>query len=164
MGLDMYLSVRKYIGAYDWSANYGEGKPPLTPTYKKLVRDFGLKKYENAFGFKSGHVEAVAITWRKANAIHQWFVDNCADGEDDCKPVYVPRGQLEELLNTIQTVLLDRDKADELLPTQNGFFFGSTEYGEWYWEDLERTRKELSKLLETSKDDKEASFIYEASW
>ena len=33
-------------------------------------------------------------------------------------------------------VLDDNSLAEELLPTRSGFFFGSTDYDEWYFEDI----------------------------
>jgi hypothetical protein len=52
--------------------------------------------------------------------------------------------------------------AKALLPTQVGFFFGSTDYDHWYYEDLERTvlvlKDELAKG--TATDDYE----YWSSW
>jgi hypothetical protein len=44
--------------------------------------------------------------WRKANQIHNWFVENVQDGNDDCKDYYVSRKQLEELRDTCKAVLL----------------------------------------------------------
>ena len=43
--------------------------------------------------------------WRKANAIHNWFVKNIQDGNDDCKDYTVSTYQLETLLDVIRTVL-----------------------------------------------------------
>ena len=39
--------------------------------------------------------------WRKANHIHQWFVENIQDGNDDCREYYVPRERLKELLEIL---------------------------------------------------------------
>lgn len=166
MGLDMYLNVRRYVSQWDWSRSAdGISDRVLRQEFDKLVKTAGLKKYtsltrDSAVG---AEVEATVMYWRKANAIHQWFIDNCADGIDDCRPVYVSRSRLEELLDTVREVLAHRDRASELLPTQSGFFFGSTDYEDWYFEDLERTEKELSKVLEVSKED-DVSFTYQASW
>jgi hypothetical protein len=99
--------------------------------------------------------------WRKANAVHQWFVDNCQNGEDDCRDAYVSREKLEELLSVTKEVLADHSKADELLPTQSGFFFGSTEYDEYYFQDLELTQKILENALSMSD---EWDFGYQSSW
>ncbi len=59
-------------------------------------------------------------------------------------------------------VLEDRSKADELLPTRDGFFFGSTEYDEDYFEDLEET---VAKIEAISLDDiSDCDLLYNASW
>jgi hypothetical protein len=100
--------------------------------------------------------------WRKANAIHKYFVDNCANGKDECQDTYVEREQLEDLLNRCKTILEDHSKAEELLPSQSGFFFGSTDYDEWYFHDLEQTVPVLEKILKESPEDWE--FEYKASW
>lgn len=36
-----------------------------------------------------------------------------------------------------------------ILPTTSGFFFGSTEYNEWYFKDVENVRDKFSELLKT---------------
>ena len=93
-------------------------------------------------------IEARAAYWRKANHIHRWFVKNVQDGEDDCRPYYVSTEQLSELLDIVNQVLENHDLAEELLPVQAGFFFGSNEYDEGYFDDLEYTRDALTKLLQ----------------
>src|SRR5690606_34112979 len=37
--------------------------------------------------------------WRKANAVHSWFVTNVQKGIDNCESHYVSKDQLKELLN-----------------------------------------------------------------
>lgn len=37
---------------------------------------------------------------------------------------------------------------EQLLPTQSGFFFGGTEYDEWYYEDIRRTRDRLQAIID----------------
>jgi hypothetical protein len=179
MGLDMYLNVRKYVSQTDWSRigeyrEQGYDKAPDNPEYKLLVEEFGLDGLVDNAGHGGGYITMTAVYWRKANAIHQWFVDNCADGVDDCKPVWVSEEKLEELYDIVCKVLAnpyDQKVAEELLPTQSGFFFGATEYGDWYWEDLEYTRDSLKNLLDTHKEkstkdgrDVSIDFEYSASW
>jgi len=106
-------------------------------------------------------IEFELIYWRKANAIHKWFVDNVQEGNDDCKNYYVADEQLRKLLNLIEKVLKNRELAGELLPTQKGFFFGGEEYDEYYWGELERTQKELNNLLISGMEE---SFYYQSSW
>jgi hypothetical protein len=52
--------------------------------------------------------------------------------------------------------------ARELLPSEGGFFFGSTDYDQWYWEDIESTVKQLDAALERFGDGWD--FEYRASW
>jgi hypothetical protein len=55
------------------------------------------------------------------------------------------------------------EKAAELLPTESGFFFGSTDYDQWYVMGLESTEEQLSKLLEDPQYE-HCEFYYHASW
>ena len=99
--------------------------------------------------------------WRKANAVHQWFVDNCQNGEDDCRQAYVSREALTTLRDLCQQVLNDHSLAEELLPTQAGFFFGSTEYDEYYFGDLADTIRIIDDALSCGD---EWTFAYQSSW
>ena len=56
-------------------------------------------------------VEEEVMSWRKANHIHAWFVDNVQNGQDDCKPHYVPVEALRELLDICEEV----EKASKLV-------------------------------------------------
>ena len=76
---------------------------------------------------------------------------------------------LKELLETCKKVLADHSLAQSLLPTQSGFFFGSTDYGEWYYADIEDTIKIIEPVLKFAEHklkNKEYVWkvIYEASW
>ena len=100
------------------------------------------------------------VYWRKANAIHAYIVSNYAEG-DDCTPVELGRDSIKELRNRCLDVLSDRGLAQELLPTQSGFFFGSTEYDEDYFEELEHAEKKLTEVLRDGTWD---YLEYQASW
>lgn len=68
--------------------------------------------------------------WRKANAIHQWFVSYCADGVDECQKIEVSLDDLHELKDICESILQepnDIDLMESLLPPQDGFFFGGTD-------------------------------------
>lgn len=115
--------------------------------------------------------------WRKANHIHSWFVENVQDGEDDCDYYEVTKDQLEQLLDIcievrdVSKLVKDGDEkyiqnptvAQTLLPTQSGFFFGSTQYDEWYLQDIRETIKILRKVLRTTDFEKEI-ITYVSSW
>ena len=108
--------------------------------------------------------------WRKANAIHNWFVINTQNEIDECQPSFVSKEQFEDLLDIINTILKHKDNqsllekyAKDLLPTTKGFFFGSYEYDEWYVSDLEDTQKFITNLL-SEPDFDQYYYIYIASW
>jgi hypothetical protein len=87
--------------------------------------------------------------WRKANAVHRWFVENVQNGVDDCQKVDVSLDQLRDLVGLCETLLGKRDAelAEEYLPTESGFFYGSTDYDDWYWDCLQLTVDQVKPLL-----------------
>lgn len=58
-------------------------------------------------------------------------------------------------------LIADASVARALLPTQEGFFFGSTDYDEDYYTDLEHTRNVLTTALA---EGVEGRFYYQSSW
>lgn len=60
-------------------------------------------------------------------------------------------------------VIVNPDVAEELLPTQDGFFFGSTGYDEYYLEDLKHTVEEFEKILKEF-DFENNYLVYTSSW
>ncbi len=115
-------------------------------------------------------VTGVAIYWRKANAIHNWFVENVQGGIDECQTSFVAYERLIELHEAITTVLDDNDLASEVLPSASGFFFGATEYDEYYFRDLKDTKADLEKLFKEDPMDIDNNiypifdYDYQASW
>lgn len=164
MGLDMYLGVREYVSTREWKNNEsGDFVSVPVKAGVDILKSTGLDKYASKDGY-GVDVSATAIYWRKVNSIHQWFVDNCGNGEDNCQEMYVSDEKLRELLDVVTTVLKSKNEAvaQEMLPTQSGFFFGSQDYDEYYWGDLEYTKKELERILALGTDS--VSFYYQASW
>jgi len=159
MGLDMYLEVRRTVRTNDWGKDFEKVPNELG---QSLVSLAGLDQIISENNYTVS-VEVNAIYWRKANAIHQWFVDNCGKGIDECQRIYVQRKDLEDLRDLVKDVLIHRDKAQVALPPQSGFFFGSTEIDEWYWEDMEYTAKELDRVLMNTFE-YDVDFFYQASW
>lgn len=145
MGLDMYLSKKIYIGA-NYSHNSVKGEIDL----------------ENRSGpIKINLQKVTSITeevgyWRKANHVHQWFVHNVQRGKDDCKEYGVEVSDLKKLKDICIKALETKDSTD--LPRAQGFFFGSIEIDEAYFEDLKHTVEMLSNL------DPDCEYYYQSSW
>lgn len=162
MGLDQYLYAKKYHYAYD------HADEKQKEAYYNLVKAVGLEGYKTP---SSPHlfVKVCVNYWRKANAIHQWFVINCQGGEDDCKEYDIDREKLQELVDTCKEVLKykgtpqEKEKVEEILPPTDGFFFGSTEVDKYYWEDLEDTVHSLTAILQDERF-VGMGFSYESSW
>lgn len=99
--------------------------------------------------------------WRKANAIHKWFTDTCNNGdENNCELIKVSLENLHVLRATVVGVLDGNLKPEEALPTEDGFFFGPTEYGEWYYDDLCKTIEIIDDAIATGCQE----FEYMAWW
>lgn len=224
MGLDMYLNriprfenctakdVDAIEGYFDWKERKAEGSSYAQCTLKEwcgvsydelnkrainFYKPFYTVKYyawDTEHKYPHKYIHEQVGCWRKANAIHKWFVDNVQDGVDDCGYYEVSREQLEELLNICKIVVgaspmaegwikngeryangmwcpifeegeyvADIEKAKELLPTQGGFFFGSTDYDQWYMEDIKDTIEILTKVLEETDFDTQM-IAYSSSW
>ena len=150
MGLDMYLSKKTYVKY--WEHN-GDNNYEVKVTKAGNPVNIDPKKV-------SYIVEEVGY-WRKANQIHNWFVENVQNGIDECQESYVSREQLQSLLDICRIVKIDKDKAPQLLSTQSGFFFGGTEYDEWYFNDIDNTIQIIEEALS---DENADDFAYRASW
>lgn len=177
MGLDMYLKARRYMSAYSYQL--AADRIASTATIEEWGRTraiIGLAGLEPLIQEEdqSTRVETTLVYWRKANAIHGWFVEQKADGIDECQEIYLTAADLVELRNACQVVLNTRE-ADEAIVTEvakrvglaptEGFFFGSYEYDDWYFNDLEETVDKLDKVLAAADTRPPATyFIYQASW
>ena len=162
MGLDMFLYIKqneyhsKYINAGNLELKYPKD---ITEFIPDPTCGLSISRETN---YQVGY-------WRKANHIHKWFVDTCANGVDDCTRVYVTIAQVEKLLELCKQVQADHTLAPDLLPTQKGFFFGPIDYGNDYFEDIDNTIKIIEPVLEFMKhkwDEQDYTWevYYEASW
>jgi len=150
MGLDMYLSKKTYVK--NWA--HKKDKHRVVVTTNDQTR-LDIKPERVTF------VEEEVMYWRKMNAVHAWFVENVQDGIDECQESRVTIEQLDTLATICEKVI--RDKNPELLPLQAGFFFGSTDYDDWYWERIEQTAKVLREEIRNNQEEY-PDYFYQASW
>lgn len=168
----MYLHKKTYVGAYHEHSKI-TGKIEIKQGGKTLPISFNrISEITEQVGY-----------WRKANAIHKWFVDHVQDGNDDCGEYEVSYEQLQELLDVCKRVLKssklaageqgrvmkDASVAEQLLPTTDGFFFGATEYNQYYLDDIESTIQIVETVLDELDESKKqdvwpASIHYQSSW
>ena len=221
MGLDMYLNKAKRIkeatvnellaleGYFSYIARPNEYRDctfeswcglDMKDVNLDLVEDY-ITEYthrystwdtEKKYGYKT-IFEQIGY-WRKANHIHNWFVENVQGGVDECDTYEVTREQLEDLLDICKKVINgsklikgkivngqkyengkmvniyedgeyieDSSVAKELLPTTSGFFFGGTDYDEWYYKDVENTINIIEDVIRTT-DFEHEIVMYHSSW
>jgi hypothetical protein len=166
MGLDMYLNVSERISSHDFHRVNNVTSYTESPRYTDVIEAAGIKVKDSMASSVS--VEWTAIYWRKSNQIHNWFITYLAEGVDECQRIPVSRDDLVKLHNTC-SVLLDtrsNELAIDLLPPAAGFFFGSTDIDEWYWQDIEETHKQLTELLDEITEENKWNYEieYQASW
>ena len=182
MGLDMYLYKKHYV--QNWEHTKPEERHTITIKKGNDVR-------EDIKPERIVYITEQIGYWRKFNALHNFFIDECNRGEDNCGEIYVSSDKLFELLSTLKEVkkvignakkkkvsvqtgwsndgdtyaeieVYDCDEElEQLFPTRSGFFFGSTEYDDWYKADVEKTIELIeSELVDIDKYD----YYYQASW
>lgn len=81
--------------------------------------------------------------FRKVNFIYRYFGEKLVD--ESC---IVTKAEIEDIIERCKKVLADHSLAEELLPTCDGFFFGCTEYNDWYFKDVEDCQEQMQKLME----------------
>ena len=185
MGLDMYLSKKTYVK--NWNHMSPEELHKITVKKGNKVRK-DIKPERITY-----IVEQVGY-WRKFNALHNWFVQNCGEGVDDCREYHVSRENLTELLDNLKKVKESLDKStkslakvhvgwsnrekmyedvevydnkevvSDLLPPVEGFFFGSNVIGEWYYNEVKETIELIEELLNEDNLSSSSDFYYRASW
>lgn len=156
MGLDMFLRKTKRTN-HSLSELNTLDRYDLTPDNED-IKEF-LPLYESEFGYVSIFKEVAY--WRKFNALHNWFVTNVQIGIDDCGMYEVTRDHIIDLVDTLFLVIEEKDPTD-FMPVV-GFFFGSTELDEYYWEQVENTRDKMYRLLNDFDWENERLF-YCSSW
>lgn len=158
MGLDMYLEREVYVGT--------RAKSSEVTTYKfqGMSGDLEIDKSKiKSFKTDVGY-------WRKANAIHSWFVRNVQDNVDNCESYLVPEEKMILLYEQCSKAYLTKDPT-EFQPAE-GFFFGGTEIDEYYWRDILDTMRILEPIVKELRKDwddrdsltQSSDFYYRASW
>lgn len=121
--------------------------------------------FENDWGFIYETLFKEIAYWRKANQIHNWFVENLQNSIDECQLTFVDEDSLRELLELCKSVSEKKNVnfSKENLTTTSGFFFGDVDYDECYYSNVEFTITKLEEILEATDFDKEVIF-YQSSW
>ena len=178
MGLDMYFYLKEKKHVEGWSkGNDGEfkafgrwdaeeGKVDMT-AYPQDIKELAEYIYKN--NFKSTFINRDGFRmyqigyFRKFNALHNYIVNNLADGIDKCQEIEITKDNLYTLLDKLIRVDNNKGLAHSELPAADGFFFGNTCYDDWYFSDV-KDAIEMCELFLTKIDFDKYDLIYQASW
>jgi len=183
MGLDMRLEKRNYVKNWSHMApeevheitvkKGGEPRPDIKPSRISYITE------EVAYWRKANHIHK----WFVDNV--QDGVDDCKDYYVDSSQLEELRDVCKQVLDASKLVegkikngysfedgkktpimedgkyIEDATVAHKLLPTAEGFFFGSTDYDEYYLQDIKFTYETLDALL---KEGGYCDYYYNSSW
>lgn len=183
MGLDMYLTKQIYVGA-KWEHRNVSGNIKISVDGKPLNVKFDRVQTiieEVGYWRKANQIHA----WFVKNV--QGGEDNCQEFyvtkeqlttllglckkiKAKCKLMagvvangytFDNEGNKKPIMEDGQ-IMTNQEYAHKLLPTHSGFFFGSTDYDEYYLSDIESTIEIIEAVL--SDEDGEGDYYYRASW
>ena len=169
----MYLKANEYVAR---TARDKSGLLPDTTKQNELFIELSNRRkgWVDQAGFSGMSIAYPVGYWRKANAIHNWFVQNVQDGRDECQKSYVSSQNLRDLREACKAVLAVEHRPETVvndtavewgLAPKPGFFFGSLQYDEWYFEDLRYTVETINRLENKGVFDNAWTDIeYQSSW
>ena len=179
MGLDMYLTAKMSLYESDKDLRLAKVRRIFPDMYKSGNINYIHVGFEAGYWRKANHIHK----WFVTNV--QEGKDDCGDYYvrredlmrllDICKKIidstklkrgtvcdgYAYEGGKKRPILNEGKILANPELAEVLLPTQGGFFFGSTEYDESYYSDLKKTIEIIEKCLKLPEC---WSFEYHSSW
>lgn len=149
MGLDQYIYISKENLTDDYYEHLGEA----------VYENDEIQYYNDT------SVLTEIAYFRKSNWLHGYFDRLCEErtGHDigDCQYFVFSKLDLHLLLETVRDVIATDSVAyaEDWLPPQPGFFFGSTAIDDYYFEDLQDFINTMEKW-----EDSDEQFVYYAWW
>ncbi len=87
-------------------------------------------------------------TYRKVNFLRGYLIKNTdLTEESNTETVDVSIEIIKKLYKKCNDVLENKVLAEDELPVKVGPFFGTHDYGEWYFEDVEEVKNDLEEIL-----------------
>ena len=170
MGLDIFIfrykrtQYEKYKEAQE---KWEEEKPACydlsEEEYEKLpeeaknkVHEEIAKWYEKQPKSEDYGQEEVGY-FRKVNFLVGYF-----NYEENCSNQEITMDEIKMLLERCREVLKhkSKSKAELLLPVQQGFFFGSYNYDDWYFGDVKEVRDWCAKIIKEADQFPDTEYIY----
>jgi len=186
MGLDMYLYKKHYVKNWDHAPERKttitvkrDGKKVPTINTNKItfiqeevgywrkanqIHDWFVKNCQNGVDeCQEAYVDPTKL---------QKLLDTCITVRDSTvlvkgkiKDGYSIGKDNEKIYKTVDGTLLEDSKvAEALLPSTAGFFFGGTEYDEYYMEEIKSTIKMIAEELAIDYGVNAPEYYYRSSW
>lgn len=164
MGLDMYFYARK--STYKSFSNWDKLDKVDETDYPEDLKTFSDYIYNRNFKSVQTEIRYQIGYFRKFNALHSYIVKTFANGIDICQDVFLFKEDVKKIKKVLDDILETAnttEKAKELLPTQSGFFFGGTNYDEYYFNEAKVAADLMQNLLDNF-DFVNYQLVYKASW
>ena len=133
----------------------------------------------NTNNYELFHVSDTERYYCKANQIQNYFEERFYEDGNDCDSdeydnvvTKIDDLTIDDIIARINNIESNKETAKEEFPTTEGFFYGSTEYDEFYFEtnnefksdliELQKIRNEVNKKLENT--DYHAIITYSSWW
>ena len=107
--------------------------------------------------------------YRKFNALHGLMLrlgyeHEFFDAWDEVdNALLLGKDEIEEITDILSAVLFDKTQAEYILPIEKGFFFGSYEYDDYYFQCVEQALADFKEIQEKYTSDR-FEILYDASW
>ena len=143
MGLDITFYKAKRLKDNETKERLEEIRKELDAEYLKSIDERNSKLINELEDEKEKINPWNEVAYfRKVNFLIPFF-----GYEENCSNIEIDKYQVEDLIEACKEVLANHDKASFLLPTQEGFFFGSTDYDDWYFDDVQNVKEKFEEIL-----------------
>ena len=145
MGLDIRFEKAKRHRVEETEERINEIKKEFENANNSSVKFHRLKnEYDELNPWKE------VAYFRKVNFLLPFF-----EYGENCSRLEIDGYKIDELLVKCKQVLEDHSLAETLLPTQGGFFFGNTEYNDWYFYYVKEVYDKFSEIAEDFNSDED---------
>lgn len=107
---------------------------------------------KNKYGIRHIYIEKISrkelAYFRKVNFLIPFFENYFNTKIENLKDLEITKESIKELKDRCEHILADHTIAKDLLPTQGGFFFGSINYDEYYYDDVVDVLDNCNVLLQ----------------
>lgn len=145
-------ALKDFLWSWEW------GKASEAHTFEELlgiVQEFYPKDKEDDWelmDYEENNCRRQKFYFRKVNCLYGY----CANHNliEDGEVAMLDHEQMVDILNRAKEILSQPtkeeqlEKGEELLPTQDGFFFGNTYYNDYYLQDIEEVRDKFKGMLD----------------